>query len=265
LAAALVARHDFREVVRILNASGIIPMPLKGVLLQHLVYPDPADRVLSDADLLVPPGRFEDAIAALRAAGHRIDPEGRAGSATKAPRAKLEVDVHRRLFAPGLFALAASQVFARGTLDERTFEGTVVLPDPRDLYAHLVGNFAKGRHGAKDAAQLRDFSAVASRFALTARDVAEHLERHGLARAARYALPHAAVTGDVFSARVLAALHADPLGSASAAAARAITQRFGSSSKMSAIAPHLVNRSIARGAASALAHAYIGIRARVWR
>src|SRR5688500_14847459 len=112
LAAAIVARHDFTAAVRVLNAAGVVPMPLKGVLLQHVVYQDPADRILSDADVLAPPGRFDDAIAALRGAGYRIDAEGRAGASTKGPRARLEVDVHRRPFSPGLFALGGADLFA---------------------------------------------------------------------------------------------------------------------------------------------------------
>ncbi len=260
LAAALVARHDFAAAVRVLNDAGIVPMPLKGVLLQHVVYQDPADRLLSDADVLIPPGRFEDAIAALRAAGHTISPEGRAAAATRGPGARLDVDVHRRLFSPGLYGLTAEHVFARAAPEPRLFGAAVVVPDPLDLYAHLVGNFAKGRHGARDAPQLRDFSAVASRFSLSPAPIARHLERHGLARAARYALAHAAEAGDAFAAQVLARLRLDPVGAVSAAAARALTRRYGGSAKVSLLAAHLVNRSVPRGAASAAVHVAIGLR-----
>lgn len=262
LAAALVARHDFAAAVRLLNAAGIIPMPLKGVLLQHVVYSDPSDRVLSDADLLVPPGCFHEALSVLRAAGHRIDPEGRAGACTKGPTARLTVDVHRRPFSPGLFALSAEALFARGTLDERLFGCAVVLPHPLDLYAHLVGNFAKGRHGDEAREQLRDFSAVASRFALAPDAVAEHLERHGLGRAARYALAHAAEASDPFAPRVLARLRNDLVGSLSSAAARGLTDRFGAGAHVSLLAPHLVNQSLPRGALSVVAHVALGLRSR---
>ncbi len=262
LAAALIARHDFAQAVRLLNDAGIVPMPLKGVLLQHLVYQDPSDRILSDADLLAPPGRFGDAIAVLRRAGHRVDPEGRAGAATKGPDARLEVDVHRRPFSPGLYALSTSDLFARGRIDDEVFGAVVVIPAPKDLYAHLIGNFAKGRHGADAEAQLRDFFAVASRFNLAAQPVARHLERHGLGRAARYALPH---TSDPFSRAVLRELLPDRMGSASAAIARGLTSRFGSSARVSLFAPHLVNRSLPRGVLSAGAHVALGLRARLAR
>lgn len=260
LAAALVARHDLAEAVRLLNAVGILPMPLKGVLLQQIVYQDPADRLLTDADLLVPPGRFEEAVSALRRAGHTIDPEGRAASMTKGPRAQLVVDLHRRPFSPGLYGLDGRSMFARGRIDETLFDAVVVLPDPADLFAHLVGNFAKGRHSTESVAQLRDFSAVASRFSLGPLPIARHLEAHGLARAARYALAHAE---DTFSGQVLRALRPDPVGEASARLARRITARFGGGSAVSAVAPHLVNRSLPRGVLSAGAHAAIGWRHRL--
>jgi hypothetical protein len=265
LAAALMARHDFGQALRVLNRAGILPMPLKGVLLQQIVYPDPAERLLSDADVLVPHRRFDDAVGALRAAGHRIDPEGRAGVATKGPSARLEVDLHRRLFSPGLYRLSGRHMFARGRIDERVFDGVVVIPDPLDLYAHLVGNFAKGRHVAEDTPQLRDFSAVASRFGLCARAVARHLEMHGLARAARYSLGTAADSGDDFARHVLDALRADPLGRLSADAARRLTGRLGSGATPSLVAPHLVNRSLPRGAVSAVVHVALGLRSRLAR
>ncbi|MCA9606006.1 MAG: nucleotidyltransferase family protein [Myxococcales bacterium] len=260
LAAALVARHEVAEAMRVLNGAGILPMPLKGVLLQQIVYQDPADRILADADLLVPPGRFAEAVAALRRAGHAIDPEGRAASTTRAPGAQLRVDLHRRPFAPGLYGLDGQSMFARGRIDETLFDAVVVVPDPVDLFAHLVGNFAKGRHAAESVAQLRDFSAVASRFALGPLPVARHLEAHGLARAARYALAHAP---DSFTGQVLAALRPDAVGEASAALARRITARFGGGATISAIAPHLVNRTLPRGVLSAGAHAAIGLRHRL--
>lgn len=263
LAAALVARHELSEAVQILNEIGILPMPLKGVLLQQTVYSDPAERVISDADLLVPARRGEDALDALKDRGYRFYVRGRAGVTGRAPKGELDVDVHWRLFPPGLYALRSSEMFARGRIDEKLFGGVVVLPDPLDVYAHLVGNFAKGRHGAENPDQIRDFSAVASVYGLPPRTVARHLERHGLSRAARYALPFAVEAGDDHAARVLATLRRDPVGRASATVARRITERFGGDARVSLLAPHLVNRSLARGAVSVAAHVAIGLKARV--
>ncbi|GAB5548568.1 MAG: hypothetical protein SangKO_083280 [Sandaracinaceae bacterium] len=263
LAAALIARRDFADAVRHLNAVGILPMPLKGVLLQHVVYQDPADRMLSDADLLVPPGRMSDALRALTRAGYRSWPEGRAAVHTIGPDATLQVDLHRRLFSPGLYGLTAQQLFARGRIDETLVSGVVVVPSPLDLYAHLVGNFAKGRHEAKHADQRRDFAAVASRYHLAPEPVARHLERHGLARAARYTLAVVAEGGDTFAQDVLTQLRADRVGELTATAARRLTARFGGEARVSLIAPHLLNRTLPRGAASVVAHVALGLRARL--
>lgn len=263
LAAALVARHELTRAIEILNGIGVLPMPLKGVLLQHTVYRDPADRLISDADLLVPYRRGEDALAALRDAGYDQYVRGRAGVMTHSPGAKLALDLHPRLFPVGLYNLRGADLFARGRIDESMFGGVVVLPDPLDVYAHLVGNFAKGRLTARHEAQVRDFSAVASRYGLAATSVARHLERHGLSRAARYALAYPVDAGDEFAGRVLKRLRVDPVGRASARVARVLSDRYGTEAPASALSPHLVNRTLARGAVSVTAHVALGLRARL--
>lgn len=263
LAAALVARHELTQAIKVLNGIGVIPMPLKGVLLQHTVYSDPSDRPISDADLLVPTRRGEDALDALRAHGYVREPAGQSGVKTTAPNAKLAVDVHWRVFPPGLFDLRAAEMFARGRIDEQSFGGVVVVPDPLDVYAHLVGNFAKGRAGQAHQPQLRDFSAVASRFGLAPRTVARHLERHGLSRAARYTLGYARDEGDRFAGEVLRVLRRDVVGRASARVARRLTDRFGPDRPGSVPSPHLVNRTLLRGVYSGAAHVAIGLRARL--
>lgn len=264
LAAALLARRDFANAVRLLNAAGIVPMPLKGVLLQHLVYQNPGDRPLTDADLLIPPTRFDAGVRVLLHAGYGLRARGRVGVVLGVPDGSVALDLHRRPFGPGLFALTAEQLFARGRIDERTFGTKVVLPSPRDLYAHLVGNFAKGRHGQASKAQIHDLSAVASRFGLASQPTARHLEAHGLARAARYTLPLAVKQGDRFASRVLGALRPDPVGVLAADAARTLVERYGSG-RGSLLGPHLVNRSLLRGAFSATAHAGLGAQGRLRR
>jgi hypothetical protein len=82
-------------------------------------------------------------------------------------------------------------------------------------------------------------------------------------RAARYTLAH--LPDDPFASRVLEALRLDPIGSMSAAAARAMTRTLGGSARISLLAPHLVNTSLPRGAASVLVHVAIGARTRLAR
>ena len=65
-ATALVA-----DVARRLSHEGIEVMPVKGALLQHWLYEDPADRPLTDIDLLVRASDFPAAHAVLADNGYR--------------------------------------------------------------------------------------------------------------------------------------------------------------------------------------------------
>jgi len=61
---------ELEQVARVLNAAGLQPLALKGAanLLAGL-HDDPAERLLVDLDLLLPPARLAEGVAALRAAG----------------------------------------------------------------------------------------------------------------------------------------------------------------------------------------------------
>jgi hypothetical protein len=87
----------------------------------------------------------------------------------------------------------------------------VLVPAPYDGFAHLVGHFAKGRHGPRDTKLLRDFEELGRAFDLQPDLAARHLVAGGLRRAALYALQF---TPDPqsFAARTLAALPADGVG-----------------------------------------------------
>ena len=61
-----------RRALLALGSAGIPALPFKGLaLFQAGVYSDPGARIMEDADVLVPPGRVPDAIAALQDAGFR--------------------------------------------------------------------------------------------------------------------------------------------------------------------------------------------------
>ena len=58
--------QDLVEVVRLLNAAGIVPMPLKGAAtLATGFFADPAVRFMWDMDVLVPAGKLRHAVGAL--------------------------------------------------------------------------------------------------------------------------------------------------------------------------------------------------------
>ena len=251
LAASIIAHRDLRDAVRVLNAASIVPMPTKGALLQHIVYRDPSERMISDVDVLLPRGRFDEAAAALARAGYVFFPETRTAMRAIGPHGRLEIDLHRRPFPRHLFALSAEVIFSRARVDEALFGARVAVPTPLDLYGMLVGNFTKGRHTARDSAQARDFAAVAERFELDPAAIAAHLEAHGFA-------------ADPAHARaVLRELRRDRIGEPAARLARALSRRFGSTSRATVLAPHLVNRSLGAGARSLASHLYQGVRERV--
>jgi|SRR5215469_3049671 len=57
-------------LLRVLNEAGISAIPLKGVALAESLHGDPAARVCSDLDLLVPPTHLHRAIEVIRGAGY---------------------------------------------------------------------------------------------------------------------------------------------------------------------------------------------------
>ncbi len=100
------------ETVSLLDQAGLTPVVLKGCATAHLDYPDPAQRIVVDVDLLLPDDQFIPAQTLLRATGHvrRIPPErprwerqyGKAATFNRSDG--IEVDLHRSLL-EGYFGL----------------------------------------------------------------------------------------------------------------------------------------------------------------
>ncbi|MBC7174256.1 MAG: nucleotidyltransferase family protein, partial [Polyangiaceae bacterium] len=132
--AGIVARGLVGRCARALDARGIPVMALKGAALHALIYEDPADRPLSDVDLLVRPRDHARAIVALESIGFRpVAPTTSWATSLVASDQPLSVDLHRRLFPTGLFRLRVEELFARAHLDTTTFGAPVRLPDAYDL------------------------------------------------------------------------------------------------------------------------------------
>jgi hypothetical protein len=99
----LLLEHALLGVVDLFDAHGIPYRVLKGSAVAHLDYADPALRSFGDIDLLVPSSHFEEAAAALTAAGHqrrypepRPDFDRRFGKGTSFSDARFtEIDLHR--------------------------------------------------------------------------------------------------------------------------------------------------------------------------
>jgi hypothetical protein len=102
LAAVLVLEDLLLQTVEALRDAGVPCRVLKGPAVAHLDYPDPAQRVFGDVDLLVPGSSFDVAVATLEAAGcRRRFPEPRPGFERRFGKGAcmtadgLEIDLHR--------------------------------------------------------------------------------------------------------------------------------------------------------------------------
>ncbi len=228
-------------------------MPLKGVLLATL--PGAAiDRFMVDIDLLIAPAPVEAVERGLRASALDVSHRSPEADTWIDPETRMEVDVHRELFAPGMFRMPAVEVVGRATPDESRFGAPVLLPDSRDLYAHQVGTFVRGRSNAQDRRRLRDLALVARTHRLDPSELAEHLQRCGLARAARYVLRVAAAEGDAFAAEVRARLVPDATGDVLATIASALLERVAGNHPLAVFPAHLLNHGLAAGAHSFSSH-----------
>jgi hypothetical protein len=137
-------------------------------------------------------------------------------------------------------------LFERASRDSSVFGVELELPDPLDVFAHLVGHFVKSRTALDDPMRLADFVAIAERCALEPVSCARRLQEVGMARAARYALAGLAER-DAFSRALLTALPADPRGERIVALARSIAERNGSTSALGALPGFLLDRSLLAG------------------
>jgi hypothetical protein len=199
------------EAAKLFLAARIPVMPLKGMWLQQVVYESAYERRVSDLDLLVPEDRYEEAADILRAAGWRCSCWNTWEATFRSPRYPLPIDLHCELFPAGSFNMPTADLFRRGRRNSETFGVELVLPDPLDVFAHLVGHFAKCQIASVLEPKLGpELAKLASSFQLEPDAVARHLEMCGMARAARYALTLGARNdGSHFCQRVANALELD--------------------------------------------------------
>lgn len=204
LAAAEAARQAVTRLARAFEPAGLPVAPLKAALLIHLWGRDPLDRPLSDVDLLVPPGRLDEATRLADEAGWRFVKAERGGrQRLLMPRSGgLPVDLHGALFPEGVFRLDTDAVLRRAALDTATFQAPVRVLDPLDACAHLVGHAALTFLFEHRPHHPTDLAFLGQRHGLSPQVVAERLEMAGLAFAARYVLSDQ----DAFARQVRAAL-----------------------------------------------------------
>jgi hypothetical protein len=206
-----VARALLDRTARVLGAGDIPVLPLKGVWLQMRVYDPPQERPITDVDVLVPESRYDEALERLVADGFARKQANLSETALWHDDLPIPLDLHRRLFQPGAFALPTHAIFSRAQPPER--RGAAAWePDPLDVLAHLVGHFAKSRAAPGGCMYHRDFERLFDVLNLDPGRAAAHLDAAGMGRAARYALAHNVRSGHAALAQVVAALTPDPVG-----------------------------------------------------
>lgn len=209
-AASLAAKEAVGRLAGSFAGRRLPMAPLKGVLLIHAFGQDPVDRPLSDVDVLVPPGRFDQASQLASRLGWRFVKEERGGRQRLflPEDGGLSLDLHAELFPQGVFRLGTEEVLARAKV-ESFFGPPVLVLHPLDVWTHLVGHAALTFLFEHRAHHLEDLAFLAHRASLSPEELARHLKRSGMDMAARYVLALAAKEGDVFAPKVKKALGRD--------------------------------------------------------
>lgn len=164
---ALRLEQRLVQVSAVLAGAGIDHRVLKGAAVAALVYPDPALRSFGDVDLLIPAGRFAEAVQLLDAQGYRrLWPEIHRGydarfgkGATLRDDDGVELDLHRT-FALGPFGhgVDAATVFANPS--SFTLAGETLLALEADMmflhacYHAALGDVPPRTVALRDVAQL---------------------------------------------------------------------------------------------------------------
>jgi hypothetical protein len=219
-----------KRVVEILNPLGIPVMPLKGVLLQKLVYGEKTFRSISDVDLLVPEDRFLEAKAALEAGGFSKSrwERGRWQAALWDPNGPpLGIDLHRVLSRTPRSKLTTGGLFERGSIDSRLFGVPVYVPCGNDLFAHLLLHATLHWINKGELHRLDDFQAIADALSLEVQDCAKHLHAQGLDIHALVLLPKMAdASAGGFATQLTSCMTPSLQSRAAAATINAVCERF---------------------------------------
>lgn len=250
--AAVVAREVVRDVVVCLGDIDV--MPLKGVLLQQLVY-DPADRSLRDVDIAVRSRDFKTACGRLLEKGYVLVREEHGGYEVtlRTDRFPLCVDLHRRFAASRRFRLTPNAMFSRGRVDEELFGCRVVIPDDYDVYSHLLAHSALDYVGGAGWHRPEDLTRLAAARHLAPAACARRLEEAGLARWARFALRPSAPTGQgAFAHSVVANLKPDSVGEAWATLAATVHALDSSPPFLRSVTSVLLNPTLPEAAIAVL-------------
>ncbi len=141
MALSVLALRELQRAARSLAARGIPALPLKGVLAQLWLYDDPTDRPLTDVDVLVRPGHFEEASRVLLESGFHSPRMVRGqGQVVLQGPTGVALDLHAWPLGPHRFPrFGAGAWLRRARLARDPFDAPLWVPHPEDFYLHLVG------------------------------------------------------------------------------------------------------------------------------
>jgi hypothetical protein len=135
------ARAFASEAVAALAAEGIAVALFKGIAYAGALYPDPAERPLTDVDLLVSPRAADRALAAILRLGYRhAGPANQRAARTHAITLKRRgsaIDLHRGPMQLGRAAIPHDEVLARASPAEH-LPGALRLEPVDELLYHLA-------------------------------------------------------------------------------------------------------------------------------
>lgn len=217
------------EAAQALGARGIPLMPLKGALLQKLVYAGQTRRVrlLSDVDLLVPPARFAEAHEVLRAAGFTRErwEGGRWQVAMGRPGSLLALDLHQRLSRTTRARLTAEEMFREAQPNKDLFGVDVLVPRAECLFAHLVLHATLHCLNHDALHHPEDFLMVPERLQLEPGASAASLSRYGLGSYALFLCARLPRPSSPFLQELATLLARHPVTRARTAFVRAVAAR----------------------------------------
>jgi hypothetical protein len=254
------------QVIHACSERGIVLMPLKGVLLLGRWPSLVGRRDLVDIDLLVRSSDNARTAQVLSKLGFEASVGSSVAITFVSDAWPLSIDLHQELFPHGLFRAGAEGVFSRAELDSSLFSAPVARMADEDLFAHLIGHFVKGRGRFAEDKSLSDLRWLLKQGIFGLEDAGRlgaHLRELGLLRAAGYVLGHESFRDEPVALATLRALELSRRDRAAIAAVRLDTRLNEDTPRW--WTPHLLDRSLAAGSCSLLAHADEGLRRLVAR
>jgi hypothetical protein len=136
-------------VIPILEAAGVTPVVVKGMVLAYELHEDVAERRMLDVDLRVRPRDLARAVRALNAHGYRCGWESKQLGAVTFDVGRVLVEIEASVGPPGLCALSVSRMLSRSR--ERILPGGLLVHEP-ELHDHavllVVNAFKDKMHGS---------------------------------------------------------------------------------------------------------------------